>query len=44
MELEFSQQIIEKYSNKKFNENPSDESEFVPGGRTDRRGEGSSRL
>jgi len=36
MELEFSQQIFEKSSNIKFNENPSSGSRVVPCGRTDR--------
>ena len=35
MELEFSQQIFEKFSNMKFHENSSSESR-VPCGRTDR--------
>jgi len=35
MKLEFSRQIFEKYSNIKFNENPSIESRVVPCGRTD---------
>jgi hypothetical protein len=34
--LEFSQQISEKYSNTKFNENPSSGIRVVPCGQTDR--------
>ena len=34
-EIEFPLQIFEKYSNIKFNENPSSESQFAPCGRTD---------
>jgi len=37
MTLEFSQQIFEKYSYVKFNENSSNGSRIVPCGRTDRR-------
>jgi hypothetical protein len=37
--LEFSQKIFEKYSNIKFQENPSSESRAVAGGRTDRQTE-----
>jgi hypothetical protein len=33
MELEFSRQICEKYSNMKFNENPYSGSRVVPRGR-----------
>jgi hypothetical protein len=36
MILEFSRQIFEKYSNYKFNENPSSGSRVVTCGRTDR--------
>jgi hypothetical protein len=35
MNLEFPRQIFEKYSNTKFNENPSCGSRVVPRGRTD---------
>jgi len=41
-ELEFSQQILEKYSNTKFRENPSSGSRVVPYGRTDRHDEANS--
>ena len=37
MKLEFSRQIIEKYSNIKFHENPSIGSRAVPCGRMSRR-------
>jgi hypothetical protein len=37
MKLEFSGQLFEKYSNTKFNENPSSGSRVVPCGRTDGR-------
>jgi len=36
MKLEFSQQILEKYSNIKFHENPSSQSQAVPRGRRDK--------
>ena len=36
IKLEFSQYILEKYSNTKFSVNPSSESRVVPCGRTDR--------
>jgi hypothetical protein len=36
MKLEFSRHIVEKYSNIKFNENPSSGSRVIPGGRMDR--------
>jgi hypothetical protein len=36
MKLEFSGQIFEKYSNIKFNENPSSGSQDVPGEQMDR--------
>jgi len=36
MKLEFSRQIVEKYSNIKFHENPSSGSQVVPCGRTDK--------
>jgi hypothetical protein len=39
MKLEFSRQISEKYSNIKFNENPSRVSRVVPWGQADRRTE-----
>jgi len=35
MTLEFSRQIFDKYSNIKFNENPSSGSWVVPWGQTD---------
>jgi len=35
MKLQFSQQILEKYSNIKFYENPSSGSRVVPCGQTD---------
>jgi hypothetical protein len=35
MEIAFSRQILEKYSNTKFNENPSSGSRVVPCGHTD---------
>jgi hypothetical protein len=48
MKLQFSRQIFEKYSNIKFNENPSSESRVVPcgemDGRTDRNDEANSRI
>jgi hypothetical protein len=37
MKREFSRQIFEKYSNIKFHEHPSSESQVVPSGQTDRR-------
>ena len=37
MKLEFSQQVLEKYSDIKFHENPSSGSRVVPCGRTDGR-------
>jgi hypothetical protein len=43
MKLEFSHQIVEEYSNIKFNENPSSGSR-VPYGRTDRPEKASSRF
>jgi hypothetical protein len=43
MKLEFPRQIFEKYSNIKFQENPSDGS-AVPCGRTDRHDERNSRF
>jgi len=36
MKLEFSEQISEKYSNTKFNENPSSGTAFYAGGQTNR--------
>jgi len=36
MRLEFSRQILEMYTNMKFNENPSSGSRVVPCGQTDR--------
>jgi len=48
MKLEFSHQIFEKFSNIKFNENPSSESRVFPCGRKagqmDRHDEANSRL
>ena len=44
MNLEFSQQIFEKYSDIKFNENASSGSRAVPCGRTDRHDEANSRF
>jgi hypothetical protein len=35
MKLEFSRQIFEKYSNIKYDENPSSDSRVVPYGRKD---------
>jgi hypothetical protein len=35
--LEFFRQILEKYANIKFHENPLGGSRFVPGGRMDKR-------
>jgi hypothetical protein len=43
MKLEFSD-IIEKYSNIKFHENPTSGIRFVPGERADRHDESNSRL
>jgi hypothetical protein len=42
MNLEFSQQILEKYPNIKCHENPSIESRVVPYGRTDGHDEANS--
>jgi hypothetical protein len=48
MIFEFSRQIFEKYSNIKFNENPSRERRVVPyfptNGQTDRHEEANSRF
>ena len=44
MKLEFTRQIFEKYSNIKFNENPSSRSRVVPCWRTDRNYEANNRL
>ena len=44
MILEFSRKILEKYSNIKFNENPSSGSRDVPYGQTDRHDEANSRF
>jgi len=44
MKLEFSEHILEKYSNVKVNENPSNGSRVVPYGQTDRRDEANSRF
>jgi len=35
MELEFSRQILEKYTITKFHKNPSSEGQIVPSGRTE---------
>jgi hypothetical protein len=43
MKLQFSEQILEKYSHVKFHENPSSGSQLVPHGRTDRHEEANSR-
>jgi len=40
MKIEFSRQILKKYSNIEFNENPSSGSRVVPNGQTDRRTDG----
>ena len=42
MKIEFSRLIFEKYSNVKFNENPSGGSRVVPCGQTDRHDEANS--
>jgi hypothetical protein len=44
MKLEYSPQIFEKYSNIKFNENPSSGSRVVPCERMDTRNEDNSRF
>jgi hypothetical protein len=44
MKLEYSRQILEKYSNNKFNENPSSGSKVVPYKRTDTHNEDNSRF
>jgi hypothetical protein len=44
MKLEFSQQILEKSSNIKFNENPSSDNRVVPCGHTDRHDDANSRF
>jgi hypothetical protein len=44
MKLEFSRQIFEKYSDIKFNDNPSSWSRVVPCGQTDRHEEANSHL
>jgi len=44
MNLEFSRQILEKYSNIKFNENPSSENRVVTFGPTDRHDETNSHF
>jgi hypothetical protein len=44
MNLKFSQQMFEKYSNIKFNENPSSGVRVVPCRQTDVRTEGQTRL
>jgi hypothetical protein len=42
--VEFSRQIVEKYSNINFHQNPSSGSRAVPCGRTDRHDATNSRL
>jgi hypothetical protein len=37
MKLELARQVCEKYSNNKFNENPSSGNRVVPCGRTEKR-------
>jgi hypothetical protein len=44
MKLEFSRQIFEKYSNIKFNENPSSGSRAVQFGQTDGHDEANGRF
>jgi len=44
MELEFFGQFFEKYSNIKFNKNPSSRSRGIPCGRTDRYDEAKSHF
>jgi hypothetical protein len=44
MKFEFSQQIFEKYSNIKFNENPSSGTRDVPCGQTDSHEKANSRF
>jgi len=44
MKIKFYRQIFEKYSNTKFDENPSSGSPVVPGGQTDRREEANSHF
>ena len=44
MKLEFSRQIVEKYSGVKFNENPSSGKRVDPFGQTDRHDEANSRV
>jgi hypothetical protein len=44
IKLEFSRQILEKYSNITFHENPSSGSRVVPCGGTDRHDEAYSRF
>ena len=44
MKLQLSQQIFEKYSNVKFNENPSIGSRVVPCEQRDRRGKAESHF
>jgi len=44
MKLEFSQKFFEKYSNIKFQENPSSGSRVVPIGQTDEHDEANSRF
>jgi len=44
MMLEFSRQIFEKYSNIKYNENPSIVSQVVPSGQIDRHDEANTHF
>jgi hypothetical protein len=44
MKIEFSKQIFEKYTNLKFNENPSNGGRVVPSGRTDRHDKNNDRF
>jgi len=44
IKLELSGQILEKYLDVKFKENPSSGSRVVPGGQTDRRDEANSQF
>ena len=44
MKLEFSEQIVEKYSNIKFHENPSSTSRVVLCGQTDRHDKANRRF
>jgi len=44
MKLEHSRQFLTKYTNNKFHENPSSESQVVPCGQTDRRTDMTKRI